>query len=115
MGISPKTGKFLIQRGYDAVHLIDIGMERLSDIQILKKSLDEKRILLTHDLDFGQLLAISRSKQPSVIIFRLTDMRPLNINKILQIIIDRFSEILEKGAILSVGDKRIRCHYLPIK
>ena len=44
MGISPKTGKFLIQRGYDAVHLIDIGMERLSDIQILKKSLDEKRI-----------------------------------------------------------------------
>jgi predicted nuclease of predicted toxin-antitoxin system len=114
MGISPKTGQFLIQQGYDAVHLIDIGMERLSDIQILKKSLDEKRILLTHDLDFGQLLAISGKKQPSVVIFRLTDMRPANINKLLQTIIDRFSDTLEKGAILSIGDKRIRCHPLPI-
>jgi uncharacterized protein (DUF433 family) len=29
--------------------------------------------------------------------------------------IHRFSDALEKGAILSVNDKKIRCHLLPVK
>lgn len=114
MGISPTTGTYLAELGYDTTHLINENMETASDTEILNKALYEKRIILTHDLDFGKLLATSGTKSPSVVIFRLKNMRPDNVNKFCKRIIDRFADAIEKGAILSVGDKRIRCHQLPI-
>lgn len=50
-------------------------MGRLLDGEILAKARAEGRILLTHDLDFGELLATSGGSLPSAIIFRLKDMR----------------------------------------
>ena len=89
-------------------------METASDSEILNKALNGNRIILTHDLDFGKLLATSGTKSPSVVVFRLKNMRPENVNRFCDRIIDRFADALVKGAILSVGDKRIRCHLLPI-
>ena len=114
MGISPETGMYLIKLGHDAIHLMDYSMDRASDFEIMEKALSEQRIILTHDLDFGKLLAFSGQKFPSVIIFRLTDMRPMNVNRFCDVIMDRFSDVLGKGAILSVGDKKIRSHLLPL-
>ena len=114
MGISPETGKHLVGLGYDAVHLSRIAMGSSSDLDILNKALNEDRIILTHDLDFGRLLALSGAKLPSVIIFRLGNMRFENVNRVCDMLIRRFSDALEKGAILSVGDKKTRCHPLPI-
>ena len=114
MGFSPTTGTYLAELGYDTTHLINENMETASDTEILNKALYEKRIVLTHDLDFGKLLATSGTKSPSVVIFRLKNMRPETVNKFCERIINRFADALEKGAILSVGDKRIRCHQLPI-
>ena len=115
MGISPETGEYLKELGYDTIHLIGENMEKASDSEILDKALNEKRVILTHDLGFGKLLASSRTKLPSVVIFRLKNMRPENVNKVCDKIIDRFIGALEKGAILSVGDKRVRCHQLPLE
>jgi len=114
MGISPRTATYLAELGYDATHLMNENLETASDTEIINIALDEKRTILTHDLDFGKLLATSGAKSPSVIVFRLTNMRPDNVNKFCKIIIDRFADAIEKGAILSIGDKRIRCHQLPI-
>ena len=114
MGISPTTGTYLAELGYDNIHLINENMETAGDSEILRKAKDENRIILTHDLDFGKLLATSGTNSPSIVIFRLKNMRPENVNKFCEIIISRFADSLEKGAILSVGDSRIRCHQLPI-
>ena len=38
MGISPKSVAYLRELGYDAVHLYEQGLERLSDTDILGKS-----------------------------------------------------------------------------
>jgi predicted nuclease of predicted toxin-antitoxin system len=115
MGISPATGTYLAGLGHDTTHLLNEHMETASDSEILNKAVHEKRIILTHDLDFGKLLSTSGTKTPSVVTFRLKNMRPENVNKFCDRIIDRFADALEKGAILSVGDKRFRCHQLPIK
>ena len=72
----------------------------------------EQMIVLTHDLDFGRLLAFAGAKLPFVIIFRLQDMRPKTVNKVIDLVLHQFSDALEKGAILSVGDKKTRCHLL---
>jgi len=71
MGISPKTVAFLQSLGHDALHLHTQGLDRSSDSSILEKARNEQRVLLTHDLDFGELIAAGGTKLPSVVIFRL--------------------------------------------
>jgi predicted nuclease of predicted toxin-antitoxin system len=101
--------------GHDAVHLFDHDMHKFSDLEILNYARIENRIILTHDLDFGRLMALSGTKLPSIVIFRLKNMKPDNVNRYCDRIIFRFEDTLKKGAILSVGDKKIRCHLLPIE
>jgi predicted nuclease of predicted toxin-antitoxin system len=71
MGISPTTVTFLYALGHDAAHLADQGLERLPDPGIVEKARQEERILLVHDLGFGELVAASGATLPSVITFRL--------------------------------------------
>ncbi len=59
VGISPRTVAFLQAQGYKAVHLREQGLERLADVAVLVKAREEGFILLTHDLDFGELIAAS--------------------------------------------------------
>ncbi len=115
MGISPRVVEDLRRNGMDAVHLADLGLHRMSDGDILKKALQENRVLLTHDLDFGELLAASGENLPSVIIFRLKDMRASNVSRHLSVILGRQTEALNQGAILSVTENKIRIRSLPIK
>jgi predicted nuclease of predicted toxin-antitoxin system len=115
MGISPKTATFLIQSGHEASHLVSEGLERLPDPKILGKARREQAVLLTHDLDFADLLAASGDSLPSVIIFRLRAMRPQIVNRYLEMILKEYEAILRQGAILSVTDARIRARALPLE
>ena len=42
----------------------------------MAKALAERRIVLTFDLDFGDILAAAHSGAPSVVIFRLRNQTP---------------------------------------
>ena len=89
-------------------------MGRLPDMKILVKAKEEGRILLTHDLDFGELLAASSGSLPSVIIFRLADMRAEKVLWHLRNVLAQQSESLVKGAVCSVTERRARIRVLPI-
>ena len=114
MGISVVTVDYLRSQGYDAVHLREQGLHKLEDPAILQKARMEQRILLAHDLDFGDLLAASGAVLPSVVIFRLRDMRPANVNRHLEALLAERSVELEQGVIVSVTEGRIRMRRLPI-
>lgn len=114
MGISPGVMPVLRGLGHNASHLHVERLHRLTDSQILDKARAEGAIVLTHDLDFGTLLAASREALPSVIIFRLADMRPENVGRHLLSIIARYADDLERGALLSVNERRVRLRPLPI-
>lgn len=114
MGISPDVTAWLCEAGHDSYHLVERQLHRSSDRDILELAERENRIVLTHDLDFGYLLAVSRSALPSVIIFRLADMRPDNVIAHLQLILEGYESALMTGAILSVTERRIRVRQLPI-
>jgi len=49
------------------------------------------------------------------VIFRLQNMRPHNVNRYLQILITEHQTALDKGAIFSVSEGRIRVRTLPIE
>lgn len=115
MGISRQTVAFLDSLGHDAMYLHDQGLDQLPDSYILEKARSEGRILLTHDLDSGELVAASRAKLPSVIIFRLRRMRPERVNHYLNAIITQHREALEQGAIVSITEGHIRVRPLPFE
>jgi predicted nuclease of predicted toxin-antitoxin system len=114
MGLAQSTARYLQALGHDAVHLRDQRLQRLPDVQIIQKARAEGRIILTHDLDFSRLVAISQSRLPSVITFRLKDMRPVQVNRYLNEALDRFAADLQSGALVSIGDNGIRVRRLPI-
>ncbi|GIX08034.1 MAG: hypothetical protein KatS3mg115_2437 [Candidatus Poribacteria bacterium] len=115
MGISPFTVQQLRDQGYDALHLHEGGFERLSDEAVLEKARQEGWILLTHDLDFSQLLAQAGAKGPSVILFRLADMRPESVSRHLGLVLEQAAEDLRRGAVVSVREDQIRVRPPPIQ
>ena len=115
MGISPITVQFLVGLGYGATHLGEQGLHRMPDPDILQKAREEGRVLLTHDLDFGDILAASGDQSPSVIVFRLHSMRPGSVNMYLTRVIHEFGDSLDDGSIISVTEGQIRCRQLPIQ
>lgn len=114
MGISPKTVSFLRRLGHDATHLHEQRLDRMADPDIMEKARSEGRILLTHDLDFSELVAASGAILPSVIVFRLRNMRPDNVNRYLGGIIAENEATLAKGAIISVNEGGARVRRLPL-
>ena len=80
MGVSLTTIEALRAGNHDAVHLRDEGLIRLPDPGIAAKAVAEDRIVLTFDLDFGDILATARSQAPSVVIFRLRNQTPAAVS-----------------------------------
>jgi predicted nuclease of predicted toxin-antitoxin system len=114
MGIAESSIASLRAQGYDATHLREQALQRPDDESIIAKARDEGRVILTHDLDFGRIVALSRAGSPSAITFRLGDMRPSRVNHYLSQVLARFSGDLEKGALVSVNERGIRVRPLPI-
>lgn len=114
MGLAQSTALLLRQLGHDAVHLSPSGLQRLTDSKIVEKSLAENRIILTHDLDFGRIVALSEHHLPSVITFRLADMRSSQVNAWLLKVLQSISEDLERGALVTVTEGSYRVRKLPL-
>lgn len=114
MGLSPQTAQFLRAIGYKALHLYEVQLHTLPDPEILAKARREGYIVLTHDLDFGELMAASGANLPSVVTFRLRNMQPHNVNRHLQAVIAQQAAPLQAGAVITVTEGRVRIRQLPI-
>ncbi|MEA1993550.1 MAG: DUF5615 family PIN-like protein [Euryarchaeota archaeon] len=114
MALSPRTAKFLQNSEYEAVRVNDLGMAKSEDKTILEYAAENDMIVVTADLDFGDILAYTKYKKPSVIIFRLKDPSPDHVNSLLLSALPRIKDSLEKGCIVVIEDHRIRIRDLPI-
>jgi predicted nuclease of predicted toxin-antitoxin system len=114
VGVSTTTLKALQEAGYDSVHLREQNLHRFPDDAILEKALNEGRIVITFDLDFGDLLSASGERLPSVIVFRLHNQTPSNVTKRPFDLVSIEAERLEAGALFIVEDACYRIRPLPI-
>ena len=113
-GISPATVGFLRNLGHQATHVRDIGLERASDREIIERARVDSSVVLTFDLDFGEILALGVLDRPSVVIFRLSDERPGSVNRRLGAVINERSDDLGAGSLILIEDDRYRIRKLPI-
>jgi len=115
MGISMATVDALRAAGHEVAHLREEALHTLPDSQILDKAVLEQRVVLTCDLDFGDLLAASGGRVPSVILFRTRDQTPGAITPRLFKVLEACSPALDAGAIVIVEDGGFRLRRLPIQ
>jgi predicted nuclease of predicted toxin-antitoxin system len=115
MGIAESTGQLLRAAQHDVVHLREVGLERLSDEGIVAKAQAERRVIVTHDLDFGRIVALSGRSVPSVVTLRLSDMRPSRVNLALEAALREAGPALQGGALVTITDRGIRIRKLPIE
>ena len=114
MGVSQQVVDWLRPNGHDAVHLRDEGLQRLPNGEIFQKAGREQRIVLTFDLDFGEIMAASAGQIVSVVLFRLRNTRADFVIQRLDAVLNQSSADLSQGAIVIVEDGRHRVRKLPI-
>ncbi len=112
--LSPKIANGLLENGYDAKHVRDIGMAAAKDPEILDRAALEDRILISADTDFGALLAFRDSSKPSFILFRQSDKRPSSQLNYLLTHLPKLEKDLTSGCVVVIEDQRIRVRSLPI-
>ena len=114
MGVDIRVVAWLRAQGHDAVHLRDEGLHRAPDAQIFAKALAEDRIVLTFDLDFGDLAALVRDQPARVILFRLHNARTPHVVERLATVLATSAAALEQGAVVTVEETRHRVRRMPI-
>ncbi len=71
-------------------------------------------VVLTHDLDFGTVLAATGGGKPSVVRVRCDDVSPDTIEDQIIAALRQMALDLAAGALLSVGPSRTRLRLLPL-
>ncbi len=113
MGVAQRIVQWLRSEGHDAVHLRDERLHRLPNGKIFEKAVAERRIILTFDLDFGEIVALSGGQQVSVILFRLHNPRTPHVIERLKKVLQESSSVLEEGAVVVVEESHHRTRRLP--
>ena len=90
------------------------GFKRMTDSDVFRKAASEKRVLLTFDLDFAEILALSREPAVSVVLFRLHNTGTPHVIQRLKIALGETKEMLEAGSIVVVEESRLRMRRLPL-
>lgn len=113
MNLPPQLAAWLRRQGHDAVHVIEEGFGTSSDHEILMRAAAERRIVISFDLDFGDILAAAHHSGAGVLLLRLRSARQAHIRQRVQIAIAQAGNAMEEGAIVLVEDARIRVRRMP--
>ena len=80
----------------------------------MKWAVDNDHMVLTHDLDFGALLALTHAAGPSVVLVRDRDILPDAIGVSVVAALKQYREHLARGAIAVVDGTNSRVRILPL-
>jgi predicted nuclease of predicted toxin-antitoxin system len=115
VNLSPSWIPALAFRGVEAVHWATVGDPRAPDDEIMRFTRAHADVVFTHDLDFGALLALTRSHGPSVVQIPTQNVLPSAIADLLVRVPHAHSAALETGALLTVDERNARVRVLPLR
>ena len=72
-------------------------------------------VLLTHDLDFSRILALTGGRSPSVVLIRTHRLLPSDSATSLVEVLRRYAADIETGAVVVVSPDRYRVRLLPLQ
>lgn len=115
MNLSPRWKTLLGMAGYEAEHWSLVGAPDAPEASIMAFARKHGCVVLTHDLDFGSILAATQDDRPSVVQIRADDVSPDAIGEIVVKALRRMTDELEAGALLTIDPARLRLRLLPLR
>ena len=106
--ISKFAVSFLREKGYSVVWIPEEGKDP-GDEQILHKALQEKRVLVTADKDFGDLVFVFQ--KPHSAIIRLVNFKPKEQSRVIDKVLRSYEDELHRKPIITVNKSRLRVKY----
>lgn len=100
--------------GYEGVHAHQIGKERAADEELLEIARQEKRVVITADLDFPRLLALSSAAGPGLVLFRGGNYSDIEMCGLLERVLKEVAAETLARSISVVDKKRLRVTQLPL-
>lgn len=115
MPLSPTLAQWLTDAGHDSIHASDIGMERASDTEIVGRAKHEGRTVITADLDYSRLLALTGAMEPSLILFRGGDWTDSDVIARIDQLLRSVTGVDLERSIFVIERNRVRRRRLPIR
>ena len=114
MNLSPRWVDALRVAGHEAVHWSTVGSWTASDRDIMQFARDNDCVVLTHDLDFGDILAATGGAKPSVVQIRSSGVGVARIGAQVIVGLALCAEELDAGALVTIDAARTRIRLLPL-
>ena len=115
MNLSPRWVSVLANAGFEAAHWSTLGAKNAPDSEIMAYAKATNSVVLTHDLDFGAMLAATHGEKPSVVQIRAEDVSPDAIGMQVIAALRQMASELEEGALLTIDPNRTRLRVLPLQ
>jgi predicted nuclease of predicted toxin-antitoxin system len=113
MNLPPAIADWLRSEGHDAVHVREIGFADLPDREVFARAAEEGRIVITFDLDFGEIAGLAGATGATVVLLRLRLARHPYLRERLQAAVVEAGAALQSACIVVVEDTRIRIRRMP--
>lgn len=114
MHISPRTVEFLRQLGHDVQRVDEVLNASASDRMIVACALEQNRTIVSQDLDFTDIIALSGGNKPSCITLRLSTSRVERVNEVLKKALPALEEDVLRGLLITIKDGSIQRRWLPV-
>ncbi len=115
MPLSPALAVWLRDQGHDSVHVMELGLHRASDDELIVHAKQEARTIVTADLDYPRLLAMARTTEPSVILFRDGEWSEAEVIERIAEVLAALSESDIEQSIIVIERDRVRRRRLPLQ
>ncbi len=115
MNLPPAIADRLRAEGHDAIHALDAGFGNFSDRDLFERAAKDGRIVVTFDLDFGEIGGAADRSASGVVLLRLRLARQSSLWDRLRVAIAEAGDAMETGAFVVVEDARIRIRRMPPK
>ena len=114
MNISPLTVEQLRKNGWNIVRVSEVMDRGSKDIDIFIYAQQQNKVVITQDLDFSAILALSGYEKPSLINLRLENPRPDLVTSRIIEVVSTMEKELEEGVVVTIDETTARYRNLPV-
>lgn len=113
--VSPVLAEWLRSVGHDAFHVRERGLSRLRDQDIFALATEEGRVIVTADLDFSRIVALSGRLEPGLVLFRAGNISDQDMLRLLKEVLLHVSASVLEHAVVVVDLHGLRVAPLPLR
>ena len=111
--LSPSLAEKLREAGHDSVHVRRYGIHKADDEVVIARAIQEDRVLVSADTDFGAILAARQVGRLSVILLkRPAPRRPAAQASLLLANHATIADLIDQGSVIVFEENRLRSRAL---